>query len=368
MAQGKQSDQKMKPYLVYEYLMRYSDANHVVSANELVGYLQECGISAERRSIYKDIEEINKALLLTQRDGYGIPRAETVEEAEELLQDDKEKTIIYDAHRKGFYVRKRHYKVDDIRLLAECVYSAKFIDEKRAKRLANVVCDLVSEHHAEDIKRDAFLVDRVKTDNTEIYEIVSKINAAMSRKRNKKAHVPEKIRFKYLKYTIQNGVKRVERRRGEWYIVSPYKLLISDGFYYLIGYDEKMKKILNYRIDRIKDVELIGEARSGEEEFKALDMESYLNEHFSMYHGNKEHVTLRAVNVLLDSFIDRFGTRNVIYTTDNERHFTARVSVSVSEQFYGWLCGLGSKVRIESPASVSEDFKAYLSKIQRLYE
>ena len=62
------NDQKMKPYLVYEYLMRYSDANHVVSANELVGYLQECGISAERRSIYKDIEEINKALLLTQRD------------------------------------------------------------------------------------------------------------------------------------------------------------------------------------------------------------------------------------------------------------------------------------------------------------
>jgi len=368
MAQGKQSDQKMKPYLVYEYLMRYSDANHVVSANELVGYLQECGISAERRSIYKDIEEINKALLLTQRDGYGIPRAETVEEAEELLQDDKEKTIIYDAHRKGFYVRKRHYKVDDIRLLAECVYSAKFIDEKRAKRLANVVCDLVSEHHAEDIKRDAFLVDRVKTDNTEIYEIVSKINAAMSRKRNKKAHVPEKIRFKYLKYTIQNGVKRAERRSGAWYIVSPYKLLISDGFYYLMGYDEKMKKILNYRIDRITDVELIGEARSGEEEFKALDMESYLNEHFSMYHGKKEHVTLRAVNTLLDTFVDRFGTRNVIYTTDDERHFTARVSVSVSEQFYGWLCGLGSKVKIVSPDNVREDFRAYIFKIQRLYD
>ena len=146
MAQGKQSDQKMKPYLVYEYLMRYSDANHVVSANELVGYLQECGVSAERRSIYKDIEEINKALLLTQRDGYGIPRAETVEEAEKLLQDDKEKTIIYDAHRKGFYVRKRHYKVDDIRVLAECVYSAKFIDEKRAKRLAHFIFKVKSIH------------------------------------------------------------------------------------------------------------------------------------------------------------------------------------------------------------------------------
>ena len=127
------NDRKIKPYLVHEYLMRYSDVNHVVSASELVGYLQECKIYAERRSIYRDIEEINKAILLTQRDGYGIPRAETYKEAEELLKDDKEKTIIYDEHRKGYYVRKRHYKVDDIRLLAECVYSAKFIDEKRAK-------------------------------------------------------------------------------------------------------------------------------------------------------------------------------------------------------------------------------------------
>ena len=55
---GKQFNQKMKPYLVYDYLMRHSDVNHVVTAAEIVGYLQECGIEAERRSIYKDIEAI----------------------------------------------------------------------------------------------------------------------------------------------------------------------------------------------------------------------------------------------------------------------------------------------------------------------
>ena len=46
---GKKSDQKMKLYLVYDYLMRNSDLNHVVPASELVGYLQECGFPAERR-------------------------------------------------------------------------------------------------------------------------------------------------------------------------------------------------------------------------------------------------------------------------------------------------------------------------------
>ncbi len=368
MAKGKKADQRMKPYLIYEYLMRNSDVNHVVRAKELKAYLEEFGISAERRSIYKDIDEMNKVLLFVQRDGYGIAKVETLEEAEELLQDDKEKTIIYDEHRKGYYVRKRHYKVDDIRMLAECVYAAKFIDEKRAKRLANVVCELVSEHYAEDIKREAFLVDRVKTDNTEIYEIVSKINAAMSRTRNKKPHTPEKIKFKYLKCTIQNGVKRVERRRGEWYIVSPYKLLISDGNYYLVGYDAKYKKIMNYRVDRMRDVELMGEERDGAEAFKALDMEAYLNEHFSMYHGYREHVTIRALNMLLDTFVDRFGTRDAIYTSDGDEYFKARVTVSVSDQFFGWLCGLGSKVKIESPELVVDKFKEHLDKMRRLYD
>ena len=364
---GKKTDQKMKPYLVYEYLMRYSDANHVVSAKELKAYLEEFGISAERRSIYKDIEEINKALLLTQRDGYGIPRAETIEEAEKLLQDEKEKTIIYDEHRKGYYVRKRHYKVDDIRLLAECVYSAKFIDEKRAKRLTHVVCDLVSEHHAETIKRETFLADRVKTENTELYEIVSKINAAMSKTRGKKMHVPEKIKFKYLKYTIENGVKRVERRRGEWYIVSPYKLLISEGYYYLIGYDDKMKKMLHYRIDRMKDVDLMGEERDGEEEYRALDFEAYLNEHFSMYHGVKEHITISAANRFLDTFVDRFGKTNAVYTKDGDEFFIIRTSVAVSDQFFAWLCGFGNSVRIVAPRIVKSKFKEYLDKMRRLY-
>ena len=36
---GRKGDQKMKPYLVYDYLMKNSDENHVVSANEICGYL-----------------------------------------------------------------------------------------------------------------------------------------------------------------------------------------------------------------------------------------------------------------------------------------------------------------------------------------
>ena len=115
---GKKPNQKLKPYLVMQYLLKYSDESHLVSAPELVGYLQEiCGIYAERRSIYRDIEEINKAILMVENEV-------DIYEVEEMLESENDpegdnRTIVYDRSRKGFYVRQRHYEYDDIRLLAE---------------------------------------------------------------------------------------------------------------------------------------------------------------------------------------------------------------------------------------------------------
>ena len=56
---GKQTNQKLKPYVVLQYLLKYSDENNTKSAYDIIGYLEDCGISAERRSIYRDIEDIN---------------------------------------------------------------------------------------------------------------------------------------------------------------------------------------------------------------------------------------------------------------------------------------------------------------------
>ena len=98
---GRKSDQKLKPYLVLQYLLKNSDENNVISAPQIVGYLQEtCGIYAERRSIYRDIEEINKAMLMVENNI-------DIFEAEEMLADDiynEEKFIVYDSDN-NFFLR-----------------------------------------------------------------------------------------------------------------------------------------------------------------------------------------------------------------------------------------------------------------------
>ena len=46
---GKKKNQKLKAYLVLQFLMRHSDENNTVSAEDIVAHLMECGIYAERR-------------------------------------------------------------------------------------------------------------------------------------------------------------------------------------------------------------------------------------------------------------------------------------------------------------------------------
>lgn len=360
---GKQAHQKIKPYIVLQYLMKSSDEDHTKSANDIVESLAEYGIPAERRSIYRDIEEINKVFVMLENDC-------TIEEAEEMLAEDEDlKIIVYDEHQKGFYARRLDVNIDDLRLLAECVYSAKFISKKKSDALIDFICESVSEYQADTIKHDAFLVDRIKTNNSQIIRNITIIDHAMRRLINDQSHTPEKISFQYLKYSIDDVRQQVARRHGERYTVSPYHLLINEGNYYLLAFDDKSKKIKTYRVDRMKDIRLTGEPREGKEEFEKIDLKNYAQQHFSMFSGEADYVTIQAINPLLDTMIDRFGNERygALYTKVDESHFNVSVKIEVSDQFYGWLLGFGKRVKLIAPDAVVEDFKAYLDKIKSIY-
>ena len=361
---GKREHQKIKPYIVLEYLMKYSDEGHAISAKDIADYLNgDCGIDAERRSIYRDIDEINKVLYMLENEC-------SIQEAEEVIDSEdgeEEKFIVYDKNKKGFYVRQRKYDANDIRLLAECVYSARFIDEKRAKRLAKLTGSFVSQWQADDILHDAFLVDRTKTTNTAVYYSVDTINQAMSRGSSQVRHTPEKISFKYLKHTINDVTQLAERRRGAKYLVSPYKLLINDGNYYLLAFDDWSKEMRTYRVDRMKEVTPTGQPRDGEEDFRNLDLTNYTQRVFGMFGGKKRRLTIRFINPLLDTAIDRFGTKGVSYSKLDETHFTVTADVEISEQFFSWICGFGNKAKILSPDFVVDEFREYLDKIRGMY-
>ncbi len=362
---GRQANQKMKPYLVFQYLMHQSDENHVVHAHEIVTYLEEdCGITAERRSIYRDIEEINKALLILEEHC-------TMQEADEMLANDAYgamKTIVYDKSRNGFYVRQRQYDLDDLRLMAECIYTSKFIPKKEADRLVEVLCGFSSDYQQKQIRHNADVVGRVRISNDAVLRNIPLITDAMSKELDGEKHIPEQISFKYVSFSVSNVRNQVERKQGLRVTVSPYHLLINDGFYYLLAYNSQRKRMFTYRVDRMRDVKLAGIPREGAEAFQKINLSTLTKQRFSMMQGRESLVTIRFVNHLIDTVVDRLGTDEVHYSQIDENHFTVTAKLEVGSMFYGWLLGFGKGAKFLAPDNEVGEFISYIDQVRGIYD
>ena len=359
---GKKPHQKLKPYLVLQILMEHTDEDHVMRADDIVARLVEMGIFAERRGIYTDIEEINHVL-------YMLDQGCTIDEAEEDLSDsdfEEEKVIAYKElgrKEKGYYVRRRKYDLLDLRLLAECAYSSRFLTESQSKHLIDeVICEYASEHQKDKIKHDAFLTDRVKTANKAVLRNLEAINNAMRRGSGVNPHEPEKIKIVYVKRVMkEEGIRSTEKTLT----ISPYKLMINDGYYYLLAYNGR--RLGTWRVDRMKEVIPTGEPRDCDEEFKALDLSNYAQCNFGMMINTKRmRVKLICEGGLLDTMVDRFGTKGVYFGWIDEEHFVCEPIVEINHQFYGWVCGFGESIKIDTP-EIAERYANYLSRVRSLY-
>lgn len=359
---GKRHHQKIKPYVVLQYLLQNTDEEHTASAVDIVSYLALHGIDAERRSVCDDIKEINRIAIMLEEDC-------SIEDAAAILKEegDDRKLVVYDPHKKGFYVAGREFS--EFQILAECIYASKFVSKRQADHLVEVVCGFVSKHQGEKIKKDIPVLDRARTNNMSVIANYGIISEAISDCINGEPHKPEKIQFKYLKYEMGALEKQVERRRGDWYEISPYQLLINEGNYYLMAVNAK-GKLTTYRLDRMRNVKRTGKPREGKEAFEKVNLKTYPRRVFNMYGGQEQQVLIRFINPLLDVMVERFGTGNgVLYTRVDDTHLAVRTYVEVSDQFFGWLLGFGRRVKLmESTGTAVEDFKAYLDKVRGMYE
>ena len=357
----RKSNQRMKHHLVLQFLLKNTDENHPISTEEIVAYLQEnCEIDAERRSIYKDIRDINIASIMVDEDV-------TYEEAAEMLEEEPDLAVVKCKKKHGFYVARRPLDLAKARLLAECVYTARFVTEGESKKIVKGLGSFLSDYQSDEIQHDTFFVSRIKTNNAQLFKTVDAIHAAMKNKQDGRP-APKKIKFQYLKCTIQDISQQVERRNGAFYIVSPHAIMINEGNYYLLGIDDKSKKLRTYRIDRISKLRITEEPREANTETEKLKeyLEDYPKRVFSMYGGRRENVRIRFINDLLDTVADRFGNY-ASYRRSDEKHFEISVVVEISPMFFGWLAGFGRKAKLLYPEPVIEEFKQHLDKMKNQY-
>lgn len=326
---SKSSNQKLKLLYLVKFLMQSSDEEHPVSTAQIIEELARNNISAERKSIYDDIE----ALRL-----FGID------------------VIQIKGKNGGYYIGERDFELPELKLLVDSVQSSKFITQEKTYKLIKKIENLASVYDGQLLQRQVFVSNRVKSMNESIYYTVDVISDAITQNK--------KIRYQYYEYTVSK--ERRFRHGGEFYEVSPYALIWDDENYYMLAWDSSAEKMKHYRVDKMYKVSLTDSEREGTEAFEKVDMSAYTKAVFGMFGGNERTVKLRFANHLVGAVLDRFG-RDIIIIKDGNEHFTVNVNVVVSQQFLAWVFGFGTDAEIISPEAVRAEMKKQAAMIAEKY-
>ncbi len=116
-------------------------------------------------------------------------------------------------------------------------------------------------------------------------------------------------------YCYYNMDKKLVPRPGYPKIIDPVHLMWSNGYYYLLAYNEKYGNIVSMRIDRITDIEEIRTKNAYRgEKFNPVQ---YRYEHPVMFGGKKETIVMlcreTGKNYMMNTIVDVFG-KNVKVT------------------------------------------------------
>lgn len=327
---AKSYNQKLKIVYIMDFLKSHSDEDHLVRTADIIAHLEANGIRAERKTIYDDIASLID---------YGMD------------------IVTVNGRDGGYYLASRDFELAELKLLVDAVQSSKFITEKKSRELISKLEKLANKNDARQLQRQVVVSKRAKAPNESIYYNIDILYNGI--------HRNEKIRFQYYEWTVEK--ERKLRRDGAFYEVSPWYLHWNSENYYLICFDSTEGKIKHFRVDKMLHISLTGEQRDGKTEMEQMDLAVYTRQTFGMFAGKEETVSIDCDNGMIGVVIDRFGQDIALRRLDENR-FRARMNIAVSPQFYGWIAGLGDKVKIAAPERVVTDFTKYISGLTQLYQ
>ncbi len=317
--------QKLKLYFLGKILMENTDEAHGITMSQILSLLEKNDISADRKSIYRDIVALEELGLYVEKEKVG-------------------KNYLYK-------VVEKQFEIAELKLLVDSVSASRFITEKKSRELIGKLESLVSKYEAKELQRSIVVAGRNKTQNESIYYNVDAIHLAMNENRQ--------ISFEYLQWNLN---KELVPRKEKPYVVSPWSLLWDQENYYLLAFDEEEGIMKNYRVDKMRRISSLDEKRIGREEFEKLDMSSYAEKVFGMFYGREETVTILAKNYLIGVVLDRFGTDIPVRKEDDE-WIRFRATVAISGQFFGWLLSFGKDMKLISPEDVVTEYRDLLQDV-----
>ena len=317
------SNNSLRLMYVKEIIFEHTDEDHFITIGEISDMLQSnYGIYATRQTLYNDIELLIEV-------GYDI---ENVKSQNNM-----------------YHVLSRDFDIAELRLMIDAVGSLRSLPLSQTLTLISKLSRLGGPS-ADYLQKEVCCDEIPKTENNQIYYIIDTIHHAIVQKKQ--------ISFKYYEYLTSS--KKVLKNDGKNYMVSPYRLVCSNDFYYLLGYSGKHEKIAAFRVDRICGIPTI-ENRNIEPEPDGMTVKKFVREAYHMMSGEEATVTLEFDSSVTDAIVDRFG-HDLDISFVRKGSCLAQVKTQVTPVFFAWIFGFEGKVRIRRPFNIQDQYIRMVSK------
>ena len=325
------TNQKFKFTYLMKMMQEKTDDDHALTMPQIMEELEKYGVTAERKSIYADFADMEK---------FGV----------EIIKEQIGRKTYY-------HVGTRAFELAEVKLLVDAIQSSKFITQTKSRNLITKMKSFVSQYQGSTLQRQVIINDRVKSMNESVFYNVDEVYTAINENK--------KIRFKYYKWDINK--KLIARKGGDWFELSPWGLTWADENYYMIAYDEWDGNVKTYRVDKMMRISILDEKREGQKEFKEFDMSKISKSTFGMYGGPKKRVKIQFENSMCGVFLDRFGKDDINFKSVSDDWSEFSVEVNVSQHFFGWLFGLGPKVKLVGPQDIVNELLNYTNSFKNVY-
>ena len=268
-------EQKIKLLILWNILQKNTDESHALNADEIREKLETYGINVIRRVVANDIATLNEY-------GYEV--------------------LSYKKKYHYYYVVNRSFETAEVVMLADVINASKLpVAQKKALvgRLAETLCT----HQAESISKHIISFEKSRKGSSSLIYNVDSIERAINENK--------KISFLYFDYDDKH--KKVYRKEGKRYVVSPAYMVWNKDNYYLLCFSNGYSDLVTYRLDKMDDVKVDETEREPHPEYEKFNTDEYRKQVFSMFGGELCNVTLLFEPSILSDMFDRFG--------DDIRHF-----------------------------------------------
>lgn len=362
-----------KKLLILNILMilnQHTDEQHRLSQKNIIDLLSsEYDMKVDRKSVMRNLLDLGDFLEGTGYElGYDTSVRKVpvkVEGSKEYLIDSTTGERVYEEQEKlsAFYL-KRPFEDSELRMLIDAIMFSMNISSKHRKDLVKKISKLSNKHFQSRVKHIS-CIDNGTNNNQQIFANIELLDEAISRKK--------KISFNYMDYGTDKKMHPKKNKQGKvrTYIINPYQMAAKNGKYYLICNYDGYNTVSNYRIDRIKNIQILDdkvkpfkdlENASGER----LDLNAYMKEHIYMYSSDNDIVTFRIVKAMISDIIDTFGG-DVRFTDETDTHVTVVTKVNLRAMFQ-YAKNYAPDIEVLKPESLRNELREELQRALKAYE